>query len=179
MNEWMNAAWMNEWMQHEWMNECSMNEWMNAAWMNEWMQHEWMNAAWMNEWMQHEWMNECSMNEWMNAAWMNEWMQHEWMNEWMQHEWMIECSMNEWHYTSQNIPISNNFVLMLVIVRFSSRPDLSAGLRLSGTKCLQLVSLWSKISHSNLVTLRELFTTKSFGDNCEWGSTNVFILSQR
>ncbi|KAF0298845.1 PAN2-PAN3 deadenylation complex subunit PAN3 [Amphibalanus amphitrite] len=39
------------------------------------------------------------------------------------------------------------------------------GLRLSGTKCLQLVALWSKVNHSNLVTLRELFTTKSFGDN--------------
>ncbi|XP_037086618.1 PAN2-PAN3 deadenylation complex subunit pan3-like [Pollicipes pollicipes] len=39
------------------------------------------------------------------------------------------------------------------------------GLRLAGTKCLQLVALWSKLQHAGLVTLRELFTTKSFGDN--------------
>ena len=30
-----------------------------------------------------------------------------------------------------------------------------------------LVDQWKKISHSNLVSLREVFTTKSFGDNCK------------
>ena len=30
-----------------------------------------------------------------------------------------------------------------------------------------LVDQWKKISHSNLVSLREVFTTKAFGDNCE------------
>ncbi|XP_037070704.1 PAN2-PAN3 deadenylation complex subunit pan3-like [Pollicipes pollicipes] len=39
------------------------------------------------------------------------------------------------------------------------------GLRLTGTKCLQAVGMWRKINHSSLVTLREFFTTKAFGDN--------------
>ena len=57
--------------------------------------------------------------------------------------------------------------MLTVVVNNCNRLFVCAGLRLSGTKCLQLVSLWSKVNHSNLVTLRELFTTKSFGDNCE------------
>ena len=30
-----------------------------------------------------------------------------------------------------------------------------------------LVDQWKKVSHSNLVSLREVFTTKAFGDNCK------------
>ena len=39
--------------------------------------------------------------------------------------------------------------------------------RLVNAKSMFLVDQWKKISHSNLVSLREVFTTKSFGDNCE------------
>lgn len=32
---------------------------------------------------------------------------------------------------------------------------------------MMLVDMWKKIQHSNSVTLREVFTTKAFGDHCE------------
>ncbi|CAB1349856.1 unnamed protein product [Coregonus sp. 'balchen'] len=40
------------------------------------------------------------------------------------------------------------------------------GFRLVNTKCMMLVDMWKKIQHSNSVTLREVFTTKAFGDHC-------------
>lgn len=30
-----------------------------------------------------------------------------------------------------------------------------------------LVDQWKKITHSNIVSLREVFTTKAFGDSCK------------
>ncbi|XP_048850573.1 PAN2-PAN3 deadenylation complex subunit pan3-like isoform X2 [Brienomyrus brachyistius] len=39
------------------------------------------------------------------------------------------------------------------------------GFRLVNTKCMMLVDNWKKIQHSNFVTLREVFTTKAFGDH--------------
>jgi len=39
------------------------------------------------------------------------------------------------------------------------------GYRLVNTKCMGLVDQWKKMSHSNLVTLRQVFTSKSFGDH--------------
>ncbi|XP_066555063.1 PAN2-PAN3 deadenylation complex subunit PAN3 isoform X1 [Amia ocellicauda] len=39
------------------------------------------------------------------------------------------------------------------------------GFRLVNTKCMVLVDMWKKIQHSNFVTLREVFTTKAFGDH--------------
>ena len=39
------------------------------------------------------------------------------------------------------------------------------GYRLVNTKCMALVDQWKKMSHSNLVTLRQVFTSKSFGDH--------------
>lgn len=39
------------------------------------------------------------------------------------------------------------------------------GFRLSNTKCMSVIEAWKKIQHSNLVHLREVFTTKAFGDN--------------
>lgn len=44
---------------------------------------------------------------------------------------------------------------------------LNPGFRLVNTKCMMLVDMWKKIQHSNSVTLREVFTTKAFGDHCE------------
>ncbi|XP_075230352.1 poly(A) specific ribonuclease subunit PAN3 isoform X2 [Lycorma delicatula] len=38
------------------------------------------------------------------------------------------------------------------------------GFRLPNTKCMVLVDMWKKLSHSNIVQLREVFTTKAFGD---------------
>lgn len=37
--------------------------------------------------------------------------------------------------------------------------------RLANTKCMVLVDMWKRLSHTNLVQLREVFTTKAFGDN--------------
>lgn len=42
-----------------------------------------------------------------------------------------------------------------------------SGFRLVNTKCMMLVDMWKKIQHSNSVTLREVFTTKAFGDHCK------------
>ena len=42
-----------------------------------------------------------------------------------------------------------------------------AGFRVSNTKCLSVIDTWKKLQHSNLVHLREVFTTKVFGDNCK------------
>lgn len=39
------------------------------------------------------------------------------------------------------------------------------GFRLSSTKCMSVVDLWKKLQHSNMVHLREVFTTKAFGDH--------------
>lgn len=44
---------------------------------------------------------------------------------------------------------------------------LCSGFRLVNTKCMMLVDMWKKIQHSNSVTLREVFTTKAFGDHCK------------
>jgi len=39
------------------------------------------------------------------------------------------------------------------------------GYRLVNTKCMGLVDQWKKMTHSNLVTLRQVFTSKSFSDH--------------
>ncbi|CAG9856789.1 unnamed protein product [Phyllotreta striolata] len=39
------------------------------------------------------------------------------------------------------------------------------GFRLSNTKCMAFVELWRKLTHSNIVQLTKVFTTKAFGDN--------------
>lgn len=45
---------------------------------------------------------------------------------------------------------------------------LSSGFRLVNTKCMVLVDMWKKIQHSNIITLREVFTTKAFGEHCKF-----------
>uniref|UniRef100_A0A8D8SJM5 PAN2-PAN3 deadenylation complex subunit PAN3 n=1 Tax=Cacopsylla melanoneura TaxID=428564 RepID=A0A8D8SJM5_9HEMI len=37
--------------------------------------------------------------------------------------------------------------------------------RLPSSKCLVFVDMWKKLAHSNIVQLREVFTTKAFGDH--------------
>ncbi|XP_012285188.1 PAN2-PAN3 deadenylation complex subunit PAN3 [Orussus abietinus] len=37
--------------------------------------------------------------------------------------------------------------------------------RLANTKCMVLVDMWKRLAHTNLVQLREVFTTKAFGDH--------------
>ncbi|EEB18867.1 conserved hypothetical protein [Pediculus humanus corporis] len=39
------------------------------------------------------------------------------------------------------------------------------GFRLSSSKCMVLVDMWKRLSHANIVQLKEVFTTKAFGDN--------------
>ncbi|GAB0094648.1 PAN2-PAN3 deadenylation complex subunit PAN3 [Sergentomyia squamirostris] len=39
------------------------------------------------------------------------------------------------------------------------------GFRLQSTKCMSVVDMWKKLQHSNVVQLREVFTTKAFGDH--------------
>ncbi|KAB1267460.1 PAN2-PAN3 deadenylation complex subunit PAN3 [Camelus dromedarius] len=52
-------------------------------------------------------------------------------------------------------------VLQLVA---ADRIDGIHGFRLVNTKCMVLVDMWKKIQHSNIVTLREVFTTKAFAE---------------
>lgn len=46
-------------------------------------------------------------------------------------------------------------------------PFFYIGFRLLSTKCIAVVEMWKKLQHSNVVQLREIFTTKAFGDNCK------------
>ncbi|XP_076321729.1 PAN2-PAN3 deadenylation complex subunit pan3-like isoform X2 [Tachypleus tridentatus] len=39
------------------------------------------------------------------------------------------------------------------------------GFQLTNTKCMTVVEAWKKVQHSNLVHLRDVFTTKAFGDH--------------
>lgn len=43
-----------------------------------------------------------------------------------------------------------------------------AGFRLNSTKCMSIIDLWKKMQHANIVQLRQVFTTKAFGDHCEY-----------
>lgn len=44
---------------------------------------------------------------------------------------------------------------------------LFADFRLANTKCMGTTDSWKRLSHTNLVQLREVFTTKAFGDHCK------------
>lgn len=48
------------------------------------------------------------------------------------------------------------------------------GFRIQSAKCMSVVDMWKKFQHSNVVQLREVFTTKGFGDQCECASQNNF-----
>lgn len=39
------------------------------------------------------------------------------------------------------------------------------GFRFQNTKCMNVVDMWKRLNHSNIVQLKEVFTTKAFGDN--------------
>lgn len=39
------------------------------------------------------------------------------------------------------------------------------GYRVTSAKCMSMVELWRKVQQCHLVTLREAFTTKAFGDH--------------
>ena len=45
--------------------------------------------------------------------------------------------------------------------------NVCVGVRLTTHKSVQQFEKWRKVEHANLVALREMFTTKAFGDNCE------------
>jgi PAB-dependent poly(A)-specific ribonuclease subunit 3 len=51
------------------------------------------------------------------------------------------------------------------------------GYRLVNTKCMTAIEQWKKIQHPNLVHLREVFTTKAFGDNCKLILPPILLLS--
>lgn len=44
-----------------------------------------------------------------------------------------------------------------------------SGVRLTTHKSVQQFEKWRRVEHVNLIPLREMFTTKAFGDNCEYG----------
>lgn len=43
----------------------------------------------------------------------------------------------------------------------------ATGFRLPSTKCMTVVDAWKRLQHSNIVQLREVFTTKAFNDHCK------------
>lgn len=66
---------------------------------------------------------------------------------------------------------------MVYIKHYAKKSDLNifknhfctyAGFRLPSGKWLGLIEAWKNISHTNLIQLREIFTTKAFGDTCEY-----------
>lgn len=62
---------------------------------------------------------------------------------------------------------------------FGFHCDLFVGFRLQSTKCMAVVDLWKKFQHSNVVQLREVFTTKGFGDQCKHTpAANVNAITQ-
>lgn len=70
------------------------------------------------------------------------------------------------------ISISNCLLCVLCIFKMYT------GFRLVNTKCMMLVDMWKKIQHSNSVTLREVFTTKAFGDHCECVLCKIIVYVQ-
>lgn len=42
------------------------------------------------------------------------------------------------------------------------------GFRLVNELAMQVVEAWRRIRHCNIVSIREAFTTRAFGDSCEW-----------
>lgn len=56
----------------------------------------------------------------------------------------------------------------MIIGIISNFVDLLTGFRLSNTKCMMIIDMWKKMYHPNIVQLREVFTTKAFGDNCKY-----------
>ena len=54
---------------------------------------------------------------------------------------------------------------MLVCVAFF----FLTGFRLMSAKAVQELDKWCQLDHVSLVSLRKMFTTKAFGDNCECG----------
>lgn len=57
----------------------------------------------------------------------------------------------------------------LLIRSFLSR----TGFRLQSKKCLTVVDQWKRLQHSNVVQLKEVFTTKGFGDQCMCKRVNL------
>lgn len=50
------------------------------------------------------------------------------------------------------------------------------GFRLQNTKCMVFVDMWKRLYHSNVVQLREVFTTKAFGDNCKEYFSIIYLI---
>lgn len=62
-------------------------------------------------------------------------------------------------------PQRDRFIVQEINVSLLDPPR--TGFRIQSTKCMSVVDLWKKFQHSNVVQLREVFTTKNFGDQCE------------
>lgn len=65
--------------------------------------------------------------------------------------------------------------------RASSIPELppvnlSTGYRLSSPESILLVEKWSHILHPNIVTVREAFTTRAFGDYCKTDLLSAYFI---
>lgn len=46
-----------------------------------------------------------------------------------------------------------------------------AGVQVQSAKCMTIVDQWKKVEHSNVVHLKEIFTTKNFNDRCKCART--------
>lgn len=44
-------------------------------------------------------------------------------------------------------------------------------------RCLTVIEAWKKLQHSNVVQIREVFTTKAFGDGCKFDPPFVFAVA--
>ena len=53
--------------------------------------------------------------------------------------------------------------------RIVGQSCLSLGLRLANESSMSCVEQWRQVRHPGLVSVREAFTTRAFGDNCKNG----------
>jgi len=51
------------------------------------------------------------------------------------------------------------------------------GFILQSTKCMTAIEMWKKLKHSNIVQMKEVFTTKIFGDQCKYFNLNFDFLN--
>jgi len=61
---------------------------------------------------------------------------------------------------------STTTALIIPLCALDSFACLLAGFRLSNQMAMTAVEAWRRVNHPNIVTLREVFSSKQFGDSC-------------
>lgn len=78
----------------------------------------------------------------------------------------------DWLIVSEGSTVSFGRLPDLVVF-VTENFSLFSGFRLSNLRILSVIDSWKKVQHSNIVQIREVFTTKLFGDSCKWPTRTV------